>query len=77
MAESYWIPESPTFNGLYANLTGHDLSYGKLQSGIPQPSTLDVYSARKFITKEECDAWCAANPVPAFVPRNHIFTDRK
>jgi hypothetical protein len=71
----YWIPEAPQHPGLYANLTGTDMKYGKLGDGELQPSTYDPNSARKFITKEECQEWCNLNPDPAFEPKEHAFYD--
>lgn len=64
-----WIPEGPA-GGIYANLS--DPGYGKLVLS-PPPATFDVYHARQFPTKEECQAWCDANPYPKFVPREHCF----
>lgn len=69
----YWIPEAPNFPGVYANLTGTDRSYGKIQIPMLQPSTYDVNAARKFVTFEECQEWCNANPIPKFEPKQHGF----
>jgi hypothetical protein len=73
MNEFYWIPEAPNFPGVYANLTGMDRSYGKIQSPHLQPSTCDIHAARKFVTLEECVQWCNMNPYPKFEPKEHGF----
>jgi hypothetical protein len=69
----YWIPEAPNFPGVYANLNGTDRSYGKIQNAKLQPSTYDVHSAQKFVTREECQEWCNKNPYPVFEPKEHGF----
>lgn len=65
-----WIPEAPTRPGLYANEL--EPRVGKVSYGL-ETSTRYVFFARQFATQEECAAWCAANPVPMFVPREHEF----
>ena len=69
-----WIPEAPNHPGLYANLTERERSE-KISHGLLAISTHDAYSARQFATREECQAWCDANPTPVFVPREHEFEE--
>lgn len=71
-----WIPEAPSFPGLYANESGTDMDPGgKISYGGLQPSTRDPFKAKHFATREECQAWCDANPIPKFVPQEHGFDD--
>lgn len=71
-----WIPEAPEHGGLYANESDDfDPSGSKIRMPGLQPSTMDPNKAKQFATKEECQAWCDANPTPAFVPREHGFMD--
>ena len=70
--ETKWIPESPDFPGLYANLSDNS-GQGKIRATDLQPSTRSVYMARQFDTEEECQKWCDSNPYPFFVPRSHGF----
>lgn len=72
VGRTFWVPEAPDYPGLYANLS--DREQGKLAAGLAI-STTDVHIARKFATKDECRVWCAANPVPVFVPREHGFAE--
>jgi len=58
-----WIPEAPKFPGTYA--TAHP------EQG--ENCTRVISKARQFKTREECAAWCAANPEPAFEPHEHVF----
>ena len=67
-----WIPEAPAHPGLYANNT--DI-WGK--DKINGLATYNVYDARQFETREECQTWCTANPSPPFVPREHGFYDSR
>lgn len=66
-----WIPEALEHPGLYANHNGTDLETGKV--AVKQPSTMSPHHALQFATREECQAWCDANPHPVFVPREHGF----
>jgi hypothetical protein len=68
-----WIPEAPSYPGLYANRNGTDLDACKIKGLVHQPSTMDPYCALQFPSQAECQVWCDANPVPAFVPREHGF----
>jgi hypothetical protein len=71
-----WIPEAPNHPGLYANLSGTDIrSEGKVDTSEMQPSTMSAEHARQFPSREECQAWCDANPHPVFVPTEHSFED--
>ena len=70
-----WIPEAPEHPGLYANKDGTDLDFCKIKGLVKQPSTLSPHHALQFATREDCQAWCDANPVPIFVPREHGFGD--
>ena len=71
-----WIPESPDHPGLYANENGTDIKGpGKIQPHGLQPSTMSVSHAKQFATRDECQAWCDANPSPKFVPKQHGFYD--
>ena len=65
-----WIPEAPTHPGLYANLS--DRGQGKLVLEPPK-ATYNIDHARRFPTKDQCQEWCDANPVPKFVPVEHGF----
>lgn len=76
--KTVWIPEAPDHPGLYANLSGNDLRpRGKLQDAFLPPSTMDPRAARHFETKEQCEQWCADNPVPKFVPSEHGCMDAR
>lgn len=71
-----WIPEAPEHPGLYANESGTDIkSPGKIQPAELQPSTMCAGKAKQFATREECQAWCEANPDPKFVPQEHGFEE--
>ncbi len=57
----FWVPEAPEHPGVYAY-------------NAPNPKkncTMDIVQAMQFKTQAECQAWCTANPVPPFVPREH------
>lgn len=71
MSRIVWIPEAPGHPGLYANHNGTDLETGKVAA--KQPSTMSPHHALQFPTREECQAWCDANPHPVFVPVEHGF----
>lgn len=64
-----WLAEAPTHSGLYANAT--EWHRGKVSTGLEV--SMDVHAARQFATEAECQAWCDANPAPAFVPREHVL----
>lgn len=69
-----WIPEAPEHPGLYANESGTDIrGEGKVSTGKLQPSTMSAEHAKQFETREDCQAWCDANPSPVFVPTEHGF----
>lgn len=71
--QSAWIPEAPgRFPPLYAN-ESDTYEPGKIRTGQKQPSTMDPWKAKQFKTREECQAWCDANPTPRFQPREHGF----
>lgn len=75
---SVWIPEAPNFPGLYANAKDYSQD-GKIKDfhrPPVEPSTYSIELARQFTTREECQAWCDASPVPRFVPMGHEFVDR-
>jgi hypothetical protein len=72
--KTVWIPEAPNHPGLYANESGTDMDPGgKISTGTLQPSTMSAHKAKHFATREECQAWCDANPTPAFAPTEHEF----
>lgn len=60
--ESYWIPEAPSFSGVYASSEKH--------------CTCDPWKALKFNTKEECADWCE-NRTPEYIPVEHGFYNPK
>lgn len=69
-----WIPEAPNFfPPVYAN-ESDDYEPGKIKTGEKQPSTMLAEKAKHFATREECQAWCDANPTPRFMPREHGFS---
>lgn len=74
MTRFVWIPEAPSHPGLYANLSDDWQPHKSIGAPL-QPSTYNVYLARQFATREECQAWCDANPSPQFVPVEHGFEE--
>ncbi|WP_257306297.1 hypothetical protein [Geothrix campi] len=75
MTRFVWIPEAPRHPGLYANKNGADLDTGKVQGFTKPTSTMSPHHALQFETREECQAWCDANPHPVFEPREHGFSE--
>lgn len=75
---SVWVPEAPGFPALYANAKDYsrDGMIKDYHHPPVQPSTYNIELARQFDTREECQAWCDANPVPHFVPMGHEFVSR-
>lgn len=68
-AKERWVPEAPGRPGLYAARDGL-MRPGSL-STTPAISTFDIDEARQFETREECEAWIRAHPVPVFEARGH------
>jgi hypothetical protein len=69
VSREFWIPEAqPKYSGLYAA--------DEYEKGV-NTVTRDAFAAKKFQTRQECDAWCAANPDPAFVSVQHSFTEQR
>lgn len=52
---------------------GSEYATSKIQGLMKQPSTMSPHHALQFATREECQAWCDANPHPVFVPVEHGF----
>lgn len=66
MENFVWVPESLNHQGVYATTSecsGH------------QNCTRVFTEALKFKTKEECQAWCDRNPIPAFKPVEHGYIE--
>lgn len=60
--EFFWLAEAPKYSGVYA-------VERKPESSV---TCTGVWSeAKRFGTREECQAWCDANPYPEFAPVEH------
>jgi hypothetical protein len=66
--ESFWVPEHPRMP-MYR--VAKPTAFGKLHDG-QDLLTASIHDAMQFKTRAECEAWIAANPVPAFFAREHV-----
>lgn len=68
---SVWIPEHPRLPAWRARQPAQTGKLGEITNLL----TFDAAHALHFDTREECEAWIAANPDPVFVARDHMFID--
>lgn len=66
--ETVWVPEHPRIRLYRARVPA---AVGKLGEQLDL-TTASIHDALQFPTREECEAWIAANPHPVFVAREHM-----
>lgn len=72
VGRAFWVPEVPPGKqyGLAMYLAREPEAVGMLGEQRMLVTT-DIHAALQFATREECESWIRANPVPVFVAVEH------